>query len=273
MLGFLRSLTIRNTYNRQLILTTDGATLGLDWFNGCDADGDLHPSVPVLLVCHGINGGSHEGYAKWVCAAAAARGWRAVVLNYRGCNGLPFTAPRGYAATLSHDVFTAVYSVRARFPTAPLLAVGYSLGGLKLTKYLAEADAGLHLPPPGQPKLFSGSGLAAAAIVSSPVSLGRSAEKLGNTRSLNFMYNLAVAYKLREHLAEHRDDIAAHSKFDVDSALAAWTMTEIEELGLPASFGFADRHQYYDAASSLDYIPAIATPTLLLLAEDDPFLG
>lgn len=69
--------------------------------------------TPILLVCHGINGGSHEGYCRWACAAAASRGWRAVVLNYRGCNGLPFTAPRGYAATMTHDVFTAVYSVRA----------------------------------------------------------------------------------------------------------------------------------------------------------------
>jgi predicted alpha/beta-fold hydrolase len=64
-------------------------------------------------VCHGINGGSHEGYCRWVCSTAVAAGWRAVVLNYRGCNGLPFTAARGYAATLTHDIFTGVYSVKA----------------------------------------------------------------------------------------------------------------------------------------------------------------
>ncbi|GLC38029.1 hypothetical protein PLESTB_000444500 [Pleodorina starrii] len=274
VLGSLRTLTMRNRYNRQLILTVDGATLGLDWFDGCDgADFPAPPSAPVLLVCHGINGGSHEGYAKWVCAAALARGWRAAVLNYRGCNGLPFTAPRGYAATMSHDVFTAVYSVKARYPSAPLVAVGYSLGGLKLTKYVAEADAGLHPPPPGRPPLFSGSGLAAAAVVSSPVSLGLSAARLSDPTSLSFLYNLAVAYKMREHIAQHRQDITARSRFDVEAALAAWTVAGIEERGLPASLGFADRQQYYEASSSLDYIPAITTPTLILLAEDDPFLG
>ncbi|EFJ41748.1 hypothetical protein VOLCADRAFT_31576, partial [Volvox carteri f. nagariensis] len=257
LLGFMRTLTIRSRYNRQLILTVDGATLGLDWFGGCDApDFPLPASAPVLLVCHGINGGSHEGYAKWVCAAALARGWRAAVLNYRGCNGLPFTAPRGYSATMSPDIFTAVYSLKARYPSAPLLAVGYSLGGLKLTKYVGEADAGLHAPPPGQPHLFSGSGLAAAAVVSSPVSLGLSAAKL-----------------VREHIALHRRDIEAHTRLDVDAVLAAWTVMGIEDRGLPASLGFADRQQYYDAASSLEYIPAITTPTLMLLAEDDPFLG
>ncbi|KAG2433531.1 hypothetical protein HYH02_012649 [Chlamydomonas schloesseri] len=398
VLGLLRTLTMRNHYNRQLILTVDGATLGLDWFDGCDAPsyraptsaaahshrprhassgggGGEHPpqaptvqsvdsakgssftsnrvgsspagavapavapaaasagapappartittstppaatasahtasmsmhasacsscpsnsspslsnspspqpggggalpaTAPILLVCHGINGGSHEGYAKWVCAAAVARGWRAVVLNYRGCNGLPFTAPRGYAATLSHDVYTAVYSVRARFPGAPLFAVGYSLGGLKLTKYLGEADAGLHVPPPGAPRLFAGSGLEAAAVVSSPVSLWHSSANLADRSSVNFMYNLAVAYKLREHLAHHKEQIQALTRFDVDSALAAWTVGEIEDRGLPASFGFSSRQHYYEVAGSLDYIPAITTPTLILLAEDDPFLG
>ncbi|GLI69198.1 hypothetical protein VaNZ11_013770, partial [Volvox africanus] len=274
VLGFMRGLTMRNCYTRQLILTVDGATLGLDWFDGCDAtDFPIPTSAPVLLVCHGINGGSHEGYAKWVCAAALSHGWRATVLNYRGCNGLPFTAPRGYAATMSHDVFTAVYSIKARYPSAPIVAVGYSLGGLKLTKYVAEADAGLHTPPPGQPQLFAGSGLAAAAVVSSPVSLGLSAMKLSNPTSLSFLYNLAVAYKLRQNIQQHRRDIQAFSRFDVDAALAAWTVGGIEDGGLPASLGFADRQQYYESCSSQDYIPGIQTPTLILLAEDDPFLG
>ena len=32
-------------------------------------------------------GGSREGYCKGICAAALRRGWRGVVLNYRGCAG------------------------------------------------------------------------------------------------------------------------------------------------------------------------------------------
>jgi predicted alpha/beta-fold hydrolase len=84
---------------------------------------------------------------------------------------------------------------RRRFPAAPLCAVGYSLGGLKLTKYLAEADAGLHMPSRGQPRLFEGSGLAAAAVVSSPVCMWSSAANLGRPFTLNYMYNLVVAHK------------------------------------------------------------------------------
>lgn len=60
-------------------------------------------------------GGSHEGYCKWACAAALKAGWRGVVLNYRGCNGLKMTSwpPRGYAATMTGDVHVAVASIKA----------------------------------------------------------------------------------------------------------------------------------------------------------------
>lgn len=56
-------------------------------------------------------GGSHEGYVKWACAAAASRGWRSVVLNMRGCNGLPLTSARGYNAINTSDVHVAVQSI------------------------------------------------------------------------------------------------------------------------------------------------------------------
>lgn len=47
-------------YNRELITTEDGGTLGLDWFK----EGNLHegwkPDTPIVLVMHGITGGYRE---------------------------------------------------------------------------------------------------------------------------------------------------------------------------------------------------------------------
>lgn len=62
--------------------------------------GDINTTQNSTLQSHtlhtdGINGGSHEGYVKWACIAAAQRGWRPVVLNLRGCNGLDVSSPRG----------------------------------------------------------------------------------------------------------------------------------------------------------------------------------
>lgn len=128
-----------------------------------------------------VAGGSQEGYVKWMCRAVAASGWRACVLNYRGCAGLPLTSPKCYDAVSTGDVRAAIVHIRRYatcefgstpphlfrihvmhcrheslclltqcvcrdHPTAQLFAVGYSLGAILLTKYTADADSLLFAP-------------------------------------------------------------------------------------------------------------------------------
>jgi abhydrolase domain-containing protein 1/3 len=61
----------------------------LSWFH-------YQSTIAMLLSNTGLEslaslaaGGSREGYCKAVCAAALQKGWRAAVLNYRGCAGEP----------------------------------------------------------------------------------------------------------------------------------------------------------------------------------------
>ena len=98
--------------------------------------------------------------------------------------------------------------VQARFPSAPVMAVGYSLGALILTKYLSEVDSGVlgwhggvgvvaRASPGSAPHSSSGK-LVAAAVVSSPVSLSKSSGRLAQPGVFSSMYNMAVALKMRE---------------------------------------------------------------------------
>lgn len=270
MVGLMRRVSISGHYRRQIFLASDGATLGLDWFDKCDDLSWAAVTVPIVLVVHGVNGGSHEGYCKWACAAACSKGWRSCVLNFRGCNGLPFTSPRGYTATLTDDLYRAVESIKGRFPKAPLFAVGYSLGGMILTKYVADADSGYF-----DTGSIKGSGLVAAAMVSNPVCLNNSCRNISNPWTLNYMYNVAVAYKLKEFIATHTEAYTQIGgvAMDLDAVLKSWTVQAVEEEGLPKTFGYPTREHYYQEAASLQYIPLITTPSLLLMSTDDPFLG
>ena len=65
------------------------------------------------------------------------------------------TSPRCYSAAFTDDVHQAVCELRRRFPGAPIVAAGYSLGAMLLTKYLAEADSG-HWPGEGAQRVGLG---------------------------------------------------------------------------------------------------------------------
>ena len=101
------------------------------------------------------------------------------------------------------------------FPEAPLFAAGYSLGGLILTKFLAEADMGMHgdysspsaaaggsgedgdggdidiqsmVEGSGEgPERYEGSGLTAAAVVSSPVCMYNSSANLLRPWTISYL--------------------------------------------------------------------------------------
>lgn len=106
--------------------------------------------------------GSHESYVRAVLAPAVTPksegglGFRGVVVNFRGCKstpvtspathcqsvctgaGVPITSPQLYSAGHTEDYRAAILYVRMKYPMAPLLGIGFSLGANVITRYVAE---------------------------------------------------------------------------------------------------------------------------------------
>jgi len=59
-------------------------------------------------------------------------------MNARGCGGTTLSSPQAFCAAYTEDVRQVVRNIAARYPHAPLYAVGYSLGSNILVKYLGE---------------------------------------------------------------------------------------------------------------------------------------
>jgi predicted alpha/beta-fold hydrolase len=59
----LRTLTARGSYTRQLVMTSDHGTLGLDWYGGSDKATWAAADAPIVLFIHGINGEQHLQYS------------------------------------------------------------------------------------------------------------------------------------------------------------------------------------------------------------------
>ena len=113
-------------YDREMLQTGDGGFISLDWLTrSSDASspnlpGTRREAQTILLVLHGLTGGSQESYVRSLVAAGAVRGMRVVVMNNRGCAGSSLATPQAYSAAWTSDVRVAVKHLRCEEPYHPL---------------------------------------------------------------------------------------------------------------------------------------------------------
>jgi len=90
---------------------------------------------PLLVVLHGLSGGSHELYLRHVLAPLVSEegGWDALVVNSRGCAMSEITTPVLYNARATWDVRQVVRWARERWPGRRMFGIGFSLGANILT--------------------------------------------------------------------------------------------------------------------------------------------
>ena len=87
------------TYRRERWDTPDGDFIDLDWTITRPAE-----SAPVMVLFHGLEGGSASHYARSLMHAANHRGWQGVVVHFRGCSGELNRLPRAYHSGDSAEI-------------------------------------------------------------------------------------------------------------------------------------------------------------------------
>ncbi|KPK39088.1 MAG: alpha/beta hydrolase [Gammaproteobacteria bacterium SG8_47] len=237
---------ICSSLSRQRLELDDGDFLDLDWAppgNG-----------PVVLVVHGLEGSARSHYIGGLLGELHNAGMHAVVMHLRGCSGEPNRLARSYHAGETADLAAAVTAIRTRYPDRRIAAVGFSLGGNALLKWLAELGAAAPL--------------SAAAAVSVPFDLAAAAQKLNRGSSRLYQYYLLRA--LRRSL--RRKAARTPMPINMARALKATTIWEFDDLVTAPLHGFADAADYYARSSSTACLSDIQVPTLILHACDDPFL-
>lgn len=254
--------TLRPTPNpglqRERLDTPDGDVLLLDMGPEPvqDRNGDS-ARAPLALVLHGLEGSTDRNYARLAMAQLHRRGLRPIGLNFRSCGGEPNRKAHSYHAGETGDLDFVLRHLTARFPDRSLVAMGFSLGGNILLKYLGERGKA------------ADEILQAAVAVSVPFDLTAGTEAL-ETGSLGWAYTRYFLRKLHAKARAKTRLLEGH--IDVDTALTTRTLREWDDLVTAPLHGFKDAADYYRHSSSLSYLPRIRVPTLLLQARDDPFL-
>ncbi|MCP4360023.1 MAG: alpha/beta fold hydrolase [Chloroflexi bacterium] len=237
-------------FHRWRIDTPDGDFLDLDF---PEVPGfPLDESVPLVLLLHGLEGNARKGYACETYRQLAQHGIRSVGINYRSCSGVINRRAKSYHAGMTDDVSFVIQQLREWYPYVPLAAVGFSLGGNILLKYLGEQ--GQNTP------------LVTAVAISPPFNLEQST--LAVQTGFSQMYQRMFLSSIREK-AQARAHLIS-DKVDMEQVLAAQTFREIDEALVVPLYGFGSVQEYYVENSCGKYLPHLAIPTLILRAMDDP---
>ncbi|KAF7312384.1 AB hydrolase-1 domain-containing protein [Mycena indigotica] len=258
-------------YQRRLLRLVDGGTLGLD-FAPPDSP-DIPDDTPIIVVQHGLTGGSHEPYVRSVLAPATAPvdrgglGYRAVVVNFRGCSGVPITSPKFYTAAQTDDLRQALTYISSRFPNAPLVGLGFSIGGNVLIRYLAEEGVN--------------SRISAAAILGNPWDLVKNTLGLHDSTMGRYVYLPGMGANIKRLLLHHQAIFFKNPAHPTAAALRAAlhlkkpTLTDFDDIytrtvGDTPPFPFNSVHEYYAWASSHEVAADVRVPCLTINAADDP---
>lgn len=217
---------------------------------------DALATAPRILVLHGLEGTIRSHYARGILARAAQAGWGADLLIFRGCGAELNYTPRFYHSGETADIDFTAHRIAREFPAAPLFAVGYSLGGNVLLKWLGE-------PGRKHPATLRG-----AAAVSVPFDLEAGARYIhhGFARVYEHHFLHTLKRKAKEKLLRFPDAYDRRAVERANSILA------FDNAVTAPLHGFADAHDYYTQSSSLQFLPSVVVPTALISAFDDPFL-
>lgn len=214
------------------------------------------PARPTLLALHGLEGSSEAHYMRGLADKAFAHGFNVVLLNQRNCGGTEHLSTGLYHSGLTGDPRAVIRELTALDRLSSIAVVGYSLGGNVALKL--AGDYGADAP----------SALRSICAVSPTMDLARCVEALERRGNVLYEWNFVRNLKRRMR----RKARLLPGRFDLRPLPAVRTVRAFDEAFTAPHHGFRDAGDYYFRASSLRVAERIAVPTLIISADDDPFV-
>ncbi len=211
---------------------------------------------PALLGLHGLEGSSSAHYMQGLADKAFRAGFNVVLLNQRNCGGTERHGPGLYHSGLTADAGIVLAELATADSIDRIVVAGYSLGGNLALKLAGEYDS---LPPPF---------LRGVVAVSPVMDLGACVAAL--ERRQNLVYQLNFVRGLRGRM--RRKAQWYPGQYAIDRLPDIWSVRAFDETYTAPHFGFDGAADYYHKASALRVVQQIRVPTLILTADDDPFV-
>ena len=208
---------------------------------------------PLAVLVHGLTGCEDSVYILSAARHLLDLGYPDLRLNVRGAG-----PSRAYCGEHSHvgrtaDFRRVLWQLPEDVTQDGIVAIGYSLGGAMLLKYLGEEG--------------SFSPLRAAVTICSPIDLVCTAKHMMRPR--NWLYH---NYILNGMKAEALAEGARISDAERAIVRSARSVTDYDDRFISPRYGFRDAKDYYSLCAPLNFMPEIRVPTMVLAACDDPWI-
>ncbi|MEM0995947.1 MAG: alpha/beta fold hydrolase [Bacteroidota bacterium] len=234
-------------YQRERIDTPDGDFLDLDW--------SRVGSQRLLIVSHGLESNSRAVCVRGMVKYFNRRNWDALCWNFRSCSGEPNRKPHYYHPGMTDD-FQLIIDQAESAGYEEIALLGFSMGGAATLRYLAEK--GTRLSPR----------VKRSVVFSAPTDLGACSENLADP---------SLAYYARRFLISYRRKMTQKEKlYPGSNDLARWdevqNLPDFDRIFNAPWYGCATTQEFYQLVNTHHRIPQIEIPSLIVNAENDPFL-
>lgn len=248
-----RKRSVIDTINERFELK-DGDFVQLNWTEKPQPNS----RKPIVVVFHGLGGSIDSFYTIGMMKAIVKNGWLGVLMHFRGCGEHTNRHAQAYHSGATADATEFLSWLKQQYPNRPIAAIGFSLGGNMLAKYLGEQ--------------YQNSPLDAAVVISAPLMLAPCAQRM--SKSFSRVYQKYLLDKLKVGMIEKLNYLKGHFpiKITAKEVKAIKTLREFDNKITGPLHGFTDADDYYTRCSGLPFLKNIATNTLIIHAADDPFM-
>ena len=246
---------------RERIELPDGDFIDLDWAG----DGDIGAEAgdTVVFILHGLCGCSGSPYVLSLQSLLGRHDIASVAMNFRGCSGEVNRLAKAYHSGISEDVHSVFTILTERYPDREFAFVGYSLGANVMLKWLAENKR--------HPKVRK------AVAVSTPFSLACCSRAM--LSGMSQIYGRYFVRRLVNELRRKRSHFESGGQreqyarlSDLGDPTGIRTIWEFDQRVTAPLHGFNGAEDYYNRSSSIGFLDAIDTDTLLIQSQNDPMI-
>jgi hypothetical protein len=212
-------------------------------------------AAPTIILVHGLEGSSESAYMRGIAAKAYRLGFNAIRMNQRTCGGTEHLTPTLYNSGLSGDYRAIVKELAQHDGLSRIWLIGYSMGGNLVLKAAGELGG-------SEPAL---AGVAAVCPNIDPTVCARALEE-----PRNWIYHRHFLAGLKSRL--RRKAALFPGKWDLSMLDKVATISEFDDCYTARDGGYRDGADYYDRAGARHVLDTISVPTLIITAQDDPFI-